>query len=357
MRKKTKIVYVGGVPIGGGQPVVVQSMCNTKTTDVSATVLQVTRLAAAGCELVRLAVKDEADAKALGEIKKRLSETVKRDQGAEIREQKNTHHSSLINNNSVTRYAIPLIADIHYDTKLAIAAIDAGADKVRLNPGNTKDFWQAIDYAKEKGIPVRIGFNSGSSNGFDFSILEKIDYDQVILAAKSSDVLETIEGYRKLSGLTKLPLHVGVTEAGTLLSGSIKSAVGIGTLLAEGIGDTIRVSLAGDPVKEVEVAYKILGALGLRKRGVEVIACPTCGRTEIDVEKLALEVEDATKHIVQPLKIAVMGCAVNGPGEAKHADFGVAGGKGEGLLFARGEIVKKVAEDKIVEELLKILEK
>jgi len=334
-RKVTRMVPVGGMSIGGKHPIAVQSMCNTKTQDVDATLDQIRRLADAGCEMVRLAVKDMADVKALSEIKKRL------------------YNYQL----PTTNYQLPLIADIHFDPRLALAAIDAGADKVRLNPGNTSDFWQAVDYAKEKKIPIRIGFNSGSSQGFDFSILEKLNYDQVILAAKSTDVLETIDGYRRLSQQTDYPLHVGVTEAGTLLSGSIKSAVGIGTLLAEGIGDTIRVSLVGDPVCEVEVAYKILGSLGLRKRGVEIIACPTCGRTDIDVEQLAKDVEAATKHIVTPIKIAVMGCVVNGPGEARIADYGIAGGQGEGLLFANGQVIKKVKESKLVEELLLLIGK
>ncbi|MFA5927902.1 MAG: (E)-4-hydroxy-3-methylbut-2-enyl-diphosphate synthase [Candidatus Margulisiibacteriota bacterium] len=324
-RRKTKVVQIGNIAIGGRNPIVVQSMCNTRTQDVPATLKQIKSLAVAGCELVRLAVKDQADIKAFGEIKTKL------------RGQK---------------FAMPLIADIHFDVRLAMAAIDAGADKVRLNPGNTKDFWTALDYAKQKNIPVRIGFNSGSSSGFDFSLLKKIKYKNVILAAKSTDVVETINAYRKLSCLTDLPLHVGVTEAGTVLSGSIKSAVGIGALLAEGIGDTIRVSLCGDPVLEINTAYKILSALGLRHRGVEVIACPTCGRSDIDVAKLAGEVEAATKDIREHLKIAVMGCAVNGPGEARQADFGIAGGHKEGLIFARGKIVKKVAEKSLVKELL-----
>jgi len=337
-RNPTHPISVGALHIGGTHPIVVQSMCNTKTTDVEGTLAQIQRLVDAGCEMVRLAVRDEKDVTAFAEISRR--------RGAVL--------SPALRNGAPT--AVPLIADIHFDARLAMAAIDAGADKIRLNPGNTKDFWQAVEYAKLKQIPIRIGFNSGSSSGFDYSILEKLDYAQVILAAKSSDVLDTIEAYRALSKITRYPLHIGVTEAGTLVSGSIKSAVGIGTLLAEGIGDTIRVSLAGDPVKEVDVAYKILGALGLRKRGVEIIACPTCGRTDIDVEKLAMEVETATRHILRPLKIAVMGCAVNGPGEARHADFGIAGGNGEGLIFAGGKVIKKIQEDKLLETLLSLID-
>ena len=323
-RKQTRELSVGQLKLGGQNPIVVQSMCNTKTQDVEATVKQIRQLANEGCEMVRIAVKDLADVRALGEIKKRAAD-------------------------------IPLIADIHFDVRIAIAAIDAGADKIRLNPGNTKDFWQAADYAREKNIPFRIGFNSGSSSGFDYSMLDRLKDYPVVLAAKSTDVVETIESYRKLASQTDAPLHVGVTEAGTIYSGSIKSAVGIGAILAEGIGDTIRVSLAGDPVQEIDVAYKILRALGLRKRGVEVIACPTCGRTNIEVEQLAKDVEAATKHILTPLKIAVMGCGVNGPGEAKMADYGIAGGCGEGLLFAKGQIVKKVKESELIKELLALI--
>ena len=322
-RRKTKEVSIGNVKIGANNPIAVQSMCNTKTTDVGKTLKQIDSLTAAGCEIVRLAVENSEDIIAFSKIKRKV--------------------------------LVPLVADIQFDSKLALGAIDAGADKIRINPGNTTDFWSVLKYAREKDVAVRVGFNSGSSQGFDFSLLGKIDYHKTVFAAKDSDVNKTVAAYRKLSKLTDFPLHLGVTEAGTIISGSIKSAIGLGVLLSEGIGDTIRVSLAGDPVKEVAVAYKILQSLKLRENRVEVIACPTCSRCQIDVESIAEKVEEKTADIRNPLKVAVMGCPVNGPGEAKSADFGISGAKGMGVIFVKGKIIKQVKEDQIIDELMYIL--
>ncbi|MDR2728804.1 MAG: flavodoxin-dependent (E)-4-hydroxy-3-methylbut-2-enyl-diphosphate synthase [Chitinispirillales bacterium] len=339
-RRTTRVINAGGVPIGGGNPVVIQSMTNTKTHDIEATLAQIERLEAAGCSIARLAVLDMEAVSAFKEIKKSAK--------------------------------IPLVADIHFDYRLAIASIEAGADKIRINPGNigAKERVKAvIDAARGNKIPIRIGVNSGSlekhlidkygspcAEALAESALSWIDYFQsekfgdIVVSIKASEVLTTIKACRKLAERTDVPQHIGITESGTVRSGSIRSAVGIGTLLAEGIGDTIRVSLAGDPVHEIYAAKEILKSLELME-GPVVIACPTCGRTEIDVESLAQKVEALVSNIKTPLKIAVMGCVVNGPGEAREADFGIAGGKGEGLIFVKGKPLKKVPEDKLLEEL------
>ncbi len=346
-RRKTRELFVGKVRVGGTAPVSVQSMTNTRTDDAPATLEQIGRLAAAGCDIVRCAVPDMAAAAALPEI---------------------LRHSPL-----------PVIADIHFDYKLALAAVEAGIDGLRLNPGNiggTDRVAAVVEAAKKRGIPIRIGVNAGSlprdllekygrvtaealveAAWRHIRILEGMDYRQIKISLKSHDVPLTLAAYRLLAQQCDYPLHVGITEAGTVNSGIIKSAVGIGALLAEGIGDTIRVSLTGDPVREVQVARDILKALGLRACGPTLICCPTCGRTRINLEKLALRVEKRLAEISEPLTVAVMGCVVNGPGEAREADVGVAGGIGEGLIFRKGEIVKKVAEDRIIDELFAEIEK
>jgi (E)-4-hydroxy-3-methylbut-2-enyl-diphosphate synthase len=346
-RKLTKEILVGDVPIGGNAPVTVQSMTNTDTRDVKATVRQIHRLEGAGCEIVRVAVPDQAAAKALSQIKRQI--------------------------------AIPLVADIHFDYRLALSAVEAGVDKLRINPGNIgsqERIEAVVKAASERKIPIRIGVNSGSlekellqkygwptaeamveSALRHVAILEKLGFEEILISLKSSDVPVTIQAYELISEKVSYPLHVGVTEAGTLKAGSIRSAVGIGILLAQGIGDTIRVSLTSDPVEEVEVGFEILKSLGLRQRGPTVISCPTCGRTEIDLIPLAEEVERRVKSIEKPLKIAVMGCVVNGPGEAKQADFGIAGGKGEGLVFKHGKVIKKVKETQLVDALLEEIQK
>jgi (E)-4-hydroxy-3-methylbut-2-enyl-diphosphate synthase len=339
-RKPTKTIRVRNVPIGGGNPVVIQSMTNTPTTDVEATLKQIEALKTAGCTIVRIAVADERAAAAF----------------AQIRAQTN----------------IPLVADIHFHYKLAIAAIEAGADKVRINPGNigaVDKVKAVIDAAKQAHIPVRIGVNSGSlekpllekygspcgralfeSAQGSIRMLESFGFDNVIFSIKASDVPVTIEACRLLSEHTDFPQHIGITESGTVRSGAVRSSVGIGALLAEGIGDTIRVSLCGDPVEEIFVAKEILKSLGLLQ-GPVVIACPTCGRTQIDVATLALKVEEMVATLTAPIKIAVMGCIVNGPGEARDADIGIAGGKGEGQLFVKGKLIEKVPEEKMLEVL------
>ena len=346
-RKKTRAVQVGNVTIGGNAPIVIQSMCNTDTRDVEATVAQILRLEEAGCELVRVAVPDMAAADAIGEIKKRIH--------------------------------IPLVADIHFDYRLALRVMELGIDKVRINPGNIGDedrIRQVVEMAKEKHIPIRIGVNSGSlekdlvekyhgvtPEGLVESalkhvrILEKYDFHDIVISIKASDVAFSLETYEKLSQAVDYPLHVGITEAGTLFSGTIKSAVGIGAILAKGIGDTMRVSLTGDPVEEVRVAKEILKSLGLRKFGVEFVSCPTCGRTQIDLISIANEVEKRCANVDKQIKVAVMGCVVNGPGEAREADIGIAGGKGEGLLFKKGEIIRKVPECELVNALMEEIEK
>jgi (E)-4-hydroxy-3-methylbut-2-enyl-diphosphate synthase len=342
----TKQIQVGGVRIGGGAPVCIQSMCNTFTDDVDATVAQINRLAAAGCEVVRVAIPDMAAAKAVGAIKERIS--------------------------------IPLVVDIHFDYKLALEAIAAGADKVRINPGNigSPDRVKAVAQAcAQKGIPIRIGVNGGSlekdllakygkvcpealvESAFGhIALLNRYDFDDICVSLKSSNVSIAVQAYQLMHQRSDYPLHLGVTEAGTTTMGTIKSAIGIGGLLAQGIGDTFRVSLTADPVEEVVVAKQILKACSLRKDGPELIACPTCGRTRIDLIPLAREVERRLEGCTKPITVAVMGCAVNGPGEASAADCGIAGGNGEGLLFQKGEIVKKVPQDQLVDELMKLID-
>ena len=340
-RKETKQIRIGDVWIGGGNKIAIQSMTNTKTEDVESTVEQIHRLERAGCEIIRCAVPTMEAAKALGEIKKQIH--------------------------------IPLVADIHFDYRLAIAAIENGADKIRINPGNigSKDRVQAvIDNAKEFRIPIRVGVNSGSlekpllekyggvtAEGIVESAMDKVHmieemgYDNLVVSIKSSDVLMCVKAHEEIAKVCPYPLHVGITESGTLLSGNIKSAVGLGIILNQGIGDTIRVSLTGDPVEEIKSAKLILRTLGLRKGGIEVVSCPTCGRTKIDLIGLANQVENMVADIPLDIKVAVMGCVVNGPGEAREADIGIAGGIGEGLLIKKGEVVKKVKEEKLLETL------
>ena len=345
-RDHTKTVKIGDRVIGGGNPILIQSMTNTKTEDVAATVAQIKGLTAAGCDIIRCAVPTMDAAQALKEIKKQIS--------------------------------IPLVADIHFDYRLAIAAMEAGADKIRINPGNigsAERVKAVVDEAKERNIPIRVGVNGGSlekeiverdhgvtAEGIvesalrQTAVIEDMGYDNLVISIKSSDVLLCTAAHKLLVQKTDHPLHVGITEAGTLLSGNIKSAVGLGMILSEGIGDTIRVSLTGDPREEVKSAKLILRTLGLRKGGIEVVSCPTCGRTQIDLIGLANKVETMVEDIPLDLKVAVMGCVVNGPGEAKEADIGIAGGKGEGLLIKKGEIIRKVPESELLgvlrEELL-----
>ena len=341
LRNKTKVIRVGDVYIGGKHPIVVQSMTNTKTEDVKATVAQIQRLEEAGCQVVRCAIPNVESALAIKEIKKQIG--------------------------------IPLVGDIHFDYRLAIAAIENGADKIRINPGNigSNDRIKAvIDKAKEADIPIRVGVNSGSlekhilekygkvtAEGIVESAMEKVrlmeeqNFTNLAVSVKSSDVLMCIKAHELMAKACDYPLHVGVTEAGTLYSGNIKSSVGIGIILNQGIGNTIRVSLTGDPVEEVRTGIMILKTLGLRKGGIEVISCPTCGRTEIDLIQLANDVEALVSHIPLDIKVAVMGCVVNGPGEAKEAELAIAGGKGEGLLMKRGKVLKKVKEEELLEAL------
>lgn len=341
MREHTKVIHIGDRVIGGGNPVLIQSMTNTKTEDVQATVVQIQALAAAGCDIIRCAVPTMEAARALAEIKKQIT--------------------------------IPLVADIHFDYRLAIAAMENGADKIRINPGNigSRDRVQAVvDVAKERRIPIRVGVNSGSlekelvekyhgvtAEGIVESAMDKVHliedmgYDQLVISIKSSDVMMCAKAHELIADRTDYPLHVGITEAGTLYSGNIKSAVGLGIILYQGIGDTIRVSLTGDPLEEVRSAKRILKTLGLRKGGIEVVSCPTCGRTQIDLIGLANQVERMVEDIPLDIKVAVMGCVVNGPGEAKEADIGIAGGVGTGLLIKKGEIVKKLPEGELLEAL------
>ena len=345
-RDKTRTVQIGDCVIGGGNPVLIQSMTNTATEDVEATVAQILRLERAGCEIIRCTVPTMEAAQALAKIKKQIH--------------------------------IPLVADIHFDYKMAIAAIENGADKLRINPGNigSRDkVAEVVKAAKERNIPIRVGVNCGSlerelveryhgvtAQGIVESaldkvhIIEELGYDNLVISIKSSDVMMCIKAHELLAEQTTYPLHVGITESGTVASGNIKSAVGLGIILHQGIGDTIRVSLTGDPAEEVKSARLILRTLGLRKGGIEVVSCPTCGRTKIDLIGLANQVEEMVQDIPLDIKVAVMGCAVNGPGEAKEADIGIAGGIGEGLLIKKGEIVKKVPEAELLgtlrEELL-----
>lgn len=340
-RDDTKVIHIGNVAIGGGNPIAIQSMTNTRTEDVQATVKQILALEKVGCEIIRCAVPTMEAAEALREIKKQIH--------------------------------IPLVADIHFDYRLAIAAIENGADKIRINPGNIGDISRVktvVDKAKEYNIPIRVGVNSGSleknlvekyggvtAEGIVESALDKVrmieelGYDNLVVSIKSSDVLMCVKAHELIAEQCQYPLHVGITEAGTVLSGNIKSSVGLGIILHEGIGDTIRVSLTGDPLEEIKSAKLILRTLGLRKGGIEVVSCPTCGRTKIDLIGLANQVEEMVQDIPLDIKVAVMGCVVNGPGEAKEADIGIAGGIGEGLLIKKGEIVKKVKEDKLLETL------
>lgn len=340
-RDDTKVIHIGNVAIGGGNPIAIQSMTNTRTEDVQATVKQILALEKVGCEIIRCAVPTMEAAEALREIKKQIH--------------------------------ISLVADIHFDYRLAIAAIENGADKIRINPGNIGDISRVktvVDKAKEYNIPIRVGVNSGSleknlvekyggvtAEGIVESALDKVrmieelGYDNLVVSIKSSDVLMCVKAHELIAEQCQYPLHVGITEAGTVLSGNIKSSVGLGIILHEGIGDTIRVSLTGDPLEEIKSAKLILRTLGLRKGGIEVVSCPTCGRTKIDLIGLANQVEEMVQDIPLDIKVAVMGCVVNGPGEAKEADIGIAGGIGEGLLIKKGEIVKKVKEDKLLETL------
>ena len=346
-RRLTRQLEVGKVKVGGGAPIAVQSMTNTKTSDPVATLEQINRLAEAGCDIVRCAVPDMAAAEGLKTI--------------------------------VKESPIPVIADIHFDYKLALAAIEAGVDGLRLNPGNiggNDRVAAVVEAAKKRNIPIRIGVNAGSlpkdllekyghptpealveAAWRHIRILEEMDYKNIKISLKAHDVPLTLAAYRLMASQCDYPLHVGITEAGTVNSGIIKSAVGIGTLLAEGIGDTIRVSLTGDPVREVKVGFEILKSLGLREYGPTLISCPTCGRTQINLEKLALEVERRLAEITEPITVAVMGCAVNGPGEAREADVGIAGGINEGLIFRKGEVLKKVAEADIIDELFAEIDK
>ncbi|MCU6735425.1 flavodoxin-dependent (E)-4-hydroxy-3-methylbut-2-enyl-diphosphate synthase [Diplocloster agilis] len=345
-REHTKVIRIGDRVIGGGNPVLIQSMTNTRTEDVAATVEQIQRLQEAGCEIIRCAVPTMDAARALQEIKKQIG--------------------------------IPLVADIHFDYKLAIAAMENGADKIRINPGNigSQERLQAVvEEAKSRNIPIRVGVNSGSlekelvekyhgvtAEGIVESALDKVHriedmgYDNLVISIKSSDVLMCARAHERIAQETNYPLHVGITESGTVLSGNIKSAVGLGIILYQGIGDTIRVSLTGDPVEEIKSARLILKTLGLRKGGIEVVSCPTCGRTQIDLIGLANQVETLVSGMPLDLKVAVMGCVVNGPGEAKEADIGIAGGRGEGLLIKKGEVVKKVPEDQLLQVLKDELE-
>lgn len=341
----SRVVKVGNIELGGENRVIIQSMTNTPTDNVEKTVLQIKELEAAGCEMVRVTVNSEAAALAISEIKKQIN--------------------------------IPLVADIHFDYRLALKAMENGIDKLRINPGNIGGDDKVkivVEMAKEKNIPIRIGVNSGSiekeilekygrptadamveSAIYHVNLLEKYNFHNIIISLKSSNVKMMVEAYRKISKKFNYPLHLGVTEAGTAFQGSIKSAIGIGSLLVDGIGSTIRVSLTENPVEEIKVAREILKVLGLRDEGVEIISCPTCGRTEIDLIGLTKEVEKEFGGLSSKIKIAVMGCVVNGPGEAKEADYGVAGGKGVGVLFKKGKIFKKVNEEDIIEELKKMI--
>lgn len=344
-RKITKEVHIGNRVIGGGNPILIQSMTNTKTEDVGATAAQIQKLSAAGCDIIRCAVPTMEAAKAIAEIKKQI--------------------------------AIPLVADIHFDYKLAIAAIENGADKIRINPGNIGDkerIRAVVEAAKERNIPIRVGVNSGSlekelvekyhgvtaegiveSAFYKVKLIEDMGYDNLVISIKSSDVLMCVKAHELIAQKTNYPLHVGITEAGTIISGNIKSSIGLGLILSQGIGDTIRVSLTGDPAEEIKSAKLILKTLGLRSGGIEVVSCPTCGRTRIDLIGLANQVENMVADIPLNIKVAVMGCVVNGPGEAKEADIGIAGGIGEGLIIKRGVVVRKVPEAELLNELRKEL--
>jgi len=344
--KQTREVQIGNLKIGGGNPIRIQSMCNTDTRDAVTTIKQILDLENAGCEIIRVAVPDMAAAKAIKDIKK------------------NIH--------------IPLVADIHFDYKLALESIKNGVDKVRINPGNIgsdENVKKVVDACKDKNIPIRIGINTGSlekeaevkygrtaqamveSALKHIQILEKLNFHNIVISMKASDIQRTVEAYRLLSEKVDYPLHLGITEAGTLNIGTVKSSVGLGIMLFEGLGDTIRVSLTGDPLEEVRVGWEILKSLKLRNRGVNLISCPTCGRTEIDLIGLANQVEKALLSVNKPITVAVMGCVVNGPGEAKEADIGVAGGHHQGVIFKKGQIICTVPEDQILSQLLSEIEK
>lgn len=347
MRKITRKIYFGNVPVGGNSLITVQSMTNTDTRDAQNTIKQIKELEEAGCDIIRVAVPDLEAAEAIKEIKKDIK--------------------------------IPLIADIHFDYRLALESVKNGVDGLRINPGNigSKDrVKEVVKACKEKRIPIRIGVNSGSiSKSYlekfggvnvdsmvesaleHVDILRDMDYNDIVISLKASEIQLTVDSYRKISELVDYPLHIGITEAGTQWAGTIKSSIGIGSLLLMGIGDTIRVSLTGDPVEEVKVGKQILRSLGLLRDKIEIISCPTCGRTEIDLISLAQEVESRIENIKRPIKIAIMGCVVNGPGEAREADLGIAGGKGNGLIFKKGEILKKVKEDDLIDELIKEINK
>lgn len=340
-RLQTKVITVGNVNMGGDYPIRIQSMTNTDTLDVEATVAQIEALEAAGCEIVRCSVPNQKSVEAFGEIKKRIN--------------------------------IPLVADIHFDYRLAIGAIEAGADKIRINPGNIGDSTKlaaVVEAAKERNVPIRVGVNSGSlekhlvekyngvtAEGLVESALDKVaqiealGYENLVVSIKSSDVMMCVKAHEILAPQCKYPLHVGITESGTIWSGNIKSSLGLGMILSQGIGSTIRVSLTGDPVEEIKTAKLVLRTLGLRKGGIEVVSCPTCGRTKIDLIELANQVEALVADIPLDIKVAVMGCVVNGPGEAKEADIGIAGGVGVGLLIKKGEIIRKVPEEELLEVL------
>ena len=346
LRENTKVIQIGSVAIGGGNPIAIQSMCNTKTEDVKATVEQILLLERAGCDIIRVAVPTMEAAEAIKDIKKQIH--------------------------------IPLVGDIHFDYRLAVAAIENGVDKIRINPGNIgsmENVRAVVNAAKERHVPIRVGVNSGSlektiiekyghvtAEGIVESALDKVhmieslDYDRIVISIKSSDVLMCVKAHELIAKETDYPLHVGITESGTLISGNIKSSVGLGIMLYEGIGNTIRVSLTGDPLEEIKSAKLILKTLGLKKGGVTVVSCPTCGRTQIDLIGLANQVENMVQDIDLDIKVAVMGCVVNGPGEAREADIGIAGGKGEGLLIKKGQIVRKMPESELLgalrEELL-----
>ena len=347
MDRKTRVVKVGNLKIGGNNPIIIQSMTNTNSADVEATVKQINALEKAGCQLVRMTINNIKAAEAIKEIKKRVN--------------------------------LPLVADIHFDYRLALLAIENGIDKLRINPGNIgsdENVKKVVKAAKEKNIPIRIGVNSGSiekeilekytkpcvdalveSAMYHIRLLEKFEFFDIIVSLKSSNVKMMVEAYRKISSLVDYPLHLGVTEAGTKFQGTVKSAIGIGALLVDGIGDTLRVSLTENPVEEIKVAKEILKVLDLSDEGVEIISCPTCGRTEIDLIGLAKQVEEEFETEKNKFKIAVMGCVVNGPGEAREADYGIAAGRGIGILFKKGEIVKKVSESNLLEELKKMISK
>lgn len=347
MKKLTRQLKVGAVPIGGDAPCAVQSMCSTDTRDIPATLAQIQGLSDGGCEIIRCAVPDMDAAVALGQIKRESP--------------------------------IPVIADIHFDYKLALQVLEGGIDGLRLNPGNIGDTWKVAEVvrsAAERKVPIRIGVNAGSlekellakyghptaeamveSALGHIRILEDLNYREIKISLKASDVMKTVSAYRLLSERVDYPLHIGITEAGTIFSGTIKSSVGLGILLADGIGDTMRVSLTGDPLDEVRVGYEILKSLGLRQRGVNFVSCPTCGRCQINLIKVAEDVERRLQGVDKRITVAVMGCAVNGPGEAREADVGIAGGKGEGLVFRHGEIIRKVPEDQLADALLEEIAK